>query len=246
MDPINANHTPPKFADKIVLITGVSYGLGEAMVEQFTHNGYIVLGCGRSQNKLDLLAKRYPQCEFSAVDVSNEFSVKEWADYLLAKYGAPKLIINNASIIDNPRRTFIETDLMQIKQIIEVNLLGTMYVTHAFLPYMRNYPNQTTIVNISSGWGREADIGLAGYCSSKFAIEGFTSVIAKENMGVVTVVSLDPGTGIATSMLATSTDNEFFAACPTPQEWATIAVPYILNISPKDSGKQLVVPEVKD
>lgn len=233
-----------KFTDNIVVITGITKGLGEAMLDQFVTKGFTVLGCGRDQEKLEILSRKYPKCEFTLVDISHSFGVKDWVQYLIEKYGVPKIVINNASLIDYPRRSFCEANIEHLQQVIQTNLLGTMQVSHAFLPSMRLYPNKTAIINISSGWGRQADVGLAGYCASKFGIEGLTSVIAQENIGFVTALTLDPSDGIATEMLAKCTSEEYYNSRPTPQEWAEIAVPYILSIKPEQSGKQLTVPNV--
>lgn len=243
-----AESTKPKIklAESTVLITGVTQGLGEALVEEFVNAGYIVLGCGRNQDKLQKLRQRYPYCDFAMVDVSHLYGVTEWVDYVLANYGIPKFVINNASILEDAQQLFVDMGLHQARQVIDVNVMGTMYVTHAILKYMQLFPNQTTLVNISSEWGRQAGSTekVAVYCASKYAVEGFSNVIALQNKNLVTVVTLDPGAGIATPMLAKCVDAEYYSNRPGAQEWAKVAVPYILSITPDESGNQLTVPEV--
>jgi len=236
----------PPLAPKHVVITGVTQGLGEAMVKKFSLLNWVVLGCGRNRDKLESLSKEYPNSDFTPVDVSHPYSVQEWINVLLETYGVPAFVINNASLIDSPRKPMDRsTDLTQIQKIIEVNLLGTIQVCHGFLPYMKAKPGKTVIVNMSSGWGRTADAGLSGYCASKFGVEGFSQTVAKENQGKVTIVTLDPGNGIATPMLKQFADEAYYHSAPTPDEWAEIAVPYILKIGPDQSGKSLTCPEIK-
>lgn len=239
------NKNQPKLIRKSVAITGVTQGLGEAMVHEFVRLGWMVFGCARREDKLSELANKYTHCEFTPVDVSQYVNVKNWVDFLSKKYGIPQIVINNAAIIDNPRQPFTNADINQIKNIIDINLIGTMNVCHAFLPYLQLHPNQTILINMSSSSGKEADVGLAGYCASKFGVEGFTMTIAQENKGSVTVVTLDPCDGVATPMLEQCTDKEYYLSRPTAEEWASIAVPYILNISPELSVQQLIVPEIK-
>lgn len=234
-----------KLAEQVIVITGVTQGLGEAMLNKFSALGYIVVGCGRNHTKLEALKLRYPKCDLNAVDISHQLSVEEWVNYVINKFGVPKFVINNASIIDNPRRPFHEANLNHLTDVININLLGNIYVTHGFLPYMRRFPNKTTIVNISSGWGRSADVGIAGYCASKFGLEGFTSVIAQENKNILTIVSLDPNEGIATPMLEKCADAAYYNSRPSATEWAEVAVPFILNIKSEQSGQQLTIPEVQ-
>lgn len=86
---------------KLILITGVSQGLGLAMTEGFAQAGHTVLGCARSLNAIEKLQQRFGSPhDFAAVDVANEPQVKAWAEQLLATYGTPDLLINNAAILN--------------------------------------------------------------------------------------------------------------------------------------------------
>src|SRR3974390_1284171 len=88
-------------AGKTVVITGVTRGLGRALVEQFVRLRHTVLGCGRSRKEIEQLRRRFhlPH-DFYAVDVSSDDEVKSWASVLLTKHGAPDLLINNAGVIN--------------------------------------------------------------------------------------------------------------------------------------------------
>lgn len=87
---------------KIVVITGVSRGLGLAMTEQFIKEKHTVLGCARSPEVVEKLQQLGSPHNFAVVDVSNEQQVKAWANNLLSKYAAPDLLLNNAGIVNQP------------------------------------------------------------------------------------------------------------------------------------------------
>jgi NAD(P)-dependent dehydrogenase (short-subunit alcohol dehydrogenase family) len=96
------------------------------------------------------------------------------------------------------------------------------------------------IVNLSSGWGREAAAKAAPYCATKWAVEGMTKAMSHELPPTMGVVSLHPGI-IQTEALAASF-GESAALYPKPDEWARVAVPFLLRITPADNGRQLSVP----
>jgi NAD(P)-dependent dehydrogenase (short-subunit alcohol dehydrogenase family) len=120
-----------------------------------------------------------------------------------------------------------------------VNVKGTANVIRHFVPSMVRRKTGV-IVNLSSGWGRSTDAEVAPYCASKWAIEGLTQSLAKELPPGMATVPLNPGiinTQMLQSCFGGSADHY-----PTPDEWAKIAVPFLLQIGPKDNGGQLTVP----
>ena len=89
----------------IILITGVTRGLGRAMVDEFVRRKHTVLGCGRSQNGIEQLRKQIgPPHDFAVVDVASDGEVKAWAGRLLSAYGPPDLVLNNAGVINKNAR----------------------------------------------------------------------------------------------------------------------------------------------
>jgi NAD(P)-dependent dehydrogenase (short-subunit alcohol dehydrogenase family) len=226
-------------SSRIILITGVTQGLGRAMLDEFIQAGHTVLGCGRSQENIDGLNQKYGRPhEFYSVDISSDAAVKVWARVCLNLYGPPDLLINNAGVINNNARLW-DVKAKDFSEVIDVNLKGTANVIRHFLPAMMQRSNGV-IVNFSSGWGRSTDANVAPYCASKWAIEGLTLSLAKELPPEMAAVPLNPGI-INTEMLQTC----FGSAAdsyPSPAEWARAAVPFLLQLGPKDNGKQLEVP----
>ncbi len=85
----------------IVLITGVTRGLGLALTEKLMSLGHTVLGCGRSARIIEQLrAQNAKRHDFDVVDVAVASQVNRWAERLHIRYGAPTILINNAGIIN--------------------------------------------------------------------------------------------------------------------------------------------------
>ncbi|NQE38405.1 SDR family oxidoreductase [Microcoleus asticus] len=87
---------------KLIVITGVSRGLGLALTEKFIELGHTVLGCARSSEAVEKLNKKYSSPHnFTCLDVANDDRVKAWATEMLANYSPPDLLINNAGVTNH-------------------------------------------------------------------------------------------------------------------------------------------------
>ncbi|MGA2280366.1 MAG: SDR family NAD(P)-dependent oxidoreductase [Verrucomicrobiota bacterium] len=224
---------------KLVLITGVSRGLGRALAEEFIRLGHVVLGCGRSEKEIGQLQKQFSAPHnFAVVDVSADEQVAAWAKRILKSHGAPDLVLNNAGMI-NRNAPLWQVSAREFSDVIDVNLKGTANVIRHFVPEMVKR-RSGLIVNFSSGWGRSTDAEVAPYCATKWAIEGLTQALAQELPPGMAAVPLNPGI-INTDMLQ-SCFGDSASGYPTPQEWAKIAVPFLLKLGPSDNGKPLTVP----
>lgn len=154
-----------------VLITGVTRGLGRAMLDRFVESGCIVCGCGRSSAAIDALNNEPGQPHaFMAVDVSRESEVADWARAVLDGGFVPDLLINNAALINDPAPLW-EVPTEQFARMVDVNITGTFHVLRHFVPAMVER-GTGVIVNFSSGWGRSGAADVAPYCATKWAIEG--------------------------------------------------------------------------
>ncbi len=224
---------------KTVVITGVTRGLGKAMAEEFIRLGHIVLGCGRSAKEIDRLRRAFGKPHgFCAVDVSSDDEVKSWATALLISHGSPDLLLNNAGVI-NRNAPLWNVNAHEFNEVVDVNLKGVANVIRHFVPAMVKR-GSGVIVNFSSGWGRATDAEVAPYCATKWAIEGLTQSLAQELPSGMAAIPLNPGI-INTDMLR-SCFGSSAASYPSAEEWAGIAVPFLLKLGPDDNGKQLTVP----
>ncbi|HDR7712703.1 SDR family NAD(P)-dependent oxidoreductase [Bacillus cereus] len=229
-----------KEISKSVIITGVTQGLGRAMVDRFHELGWNIYGCGRSKDKIEELKKQYSKIhDFQVIDVSDSQQVNNWANYILNTHTAPDMIINNASIVNQNAKLWKVT-AQEFENVINVNVNGVVNVIRAFVPAMVAR-KEGIIINMSSSWGREGEAELAPYCASKFAIEGITKSMALELPHGMAVVALDPGGSISTPMLK-SCAPQYINESPTPETWSHKAIEYILNITIDKNGDSLTCP----
>ncbi len=228
-----ARHQP-----KLIVITGVTKGLGAAMVDKFVELGHTVMGCGRSRETISTLRTRFrPPHDFQAVDVSLESQVEPWAARLLSAQGPPDLLVNNAAII-NQNAPLWQVPADEFDRLFDINVKGVANVIRHFVPAMVARKSGL-IINFSSGWGRSVAKEVAPYCASKWAIEGLTLALAEELPRGMAAIPLNPGI-IDTDMLR-SCFGGGASRYPTPAKWAEKAVPYILSLNSRENGKQHTV-----
>ena len=222
----------------LILITGVSRGLGRAMAEEFIRLGHTVLGCGRSENEIEQLQKQFGSPhDFAVVDVAGDGQVAAWARRLLKSHGAPDLVLNNAGLI-NRNAPLWQVGAKEFSDVVDVNLKGTANVIRHFVPAMVKNKSGV-IVNFSSGWGRSTDAEVAPYCATKWAIEGLTQALAQELPPGMAAVPLNPG--IINTQMLQSCFGGSASGYPTAEEWAKIAVPFLLKLGASDNGRPLTV-----
>ena len=231
-----------KTGGRNIVITGISRGCGRALAEYYLSLGHRVAGCARSQEIVDqLLAEHGPLHHFAAVDVSDDEAVRLWACDVLAHFGAPDLLVNNAAVISGNAPLW-DIPVHEFDAVIDVNIKGTAHVLRHFLPAMI-HRGSGVVVNFSSGWGRSTSPDVSAYCASKWAIEGMTQALAQELPHGLAAVALNPGI-INTEMLQTCLGPESAAHYPAAPEWARSAGPYLLGLGPKDNGQALTVPGI--
>jgi NAD(P)-dependent dehydrogenase (short-subunit alcohol dehydrogenase family) len=225
--------------NRLVLITGVTRGLGRALAEEFIRLGHPVAGCGRSADAIRQLAEKFgPPHDFQVVNVAADAQVKAWAGRILKSPGPPSLLLNNAAVI-NLNAPLWQVSAADFDAVIDVNIKGVANVIRHFVPAMIQR-GAGVIVNFSSGWGRSTDAEVAPYCATKWAIEGLTQALAQELPPGLAAVPLNPGI-INTEMLRSCFGGSA-SAYPSPTQWAKRAVPFLLQLGPRDNGRPLTVP----
>lgn len=221
---------------KLILITGVTRGIGQGLTDEFIRLGHTVLGCARSTPVIRKLRESHGDPhDFYALDVSSNDEVKSWASLVLTTHGTPDFIINNAGVI-NLSNPLWEIQDDEFSRVMDVNVKGVANIIRHFVPQMIA-AKKGVIVNMSSGWGRSADAEVAPYCASKWAIEGLTRSLAAELPSPLAAVALNPGC-VNTRMLETC----FGSAASnhvTPERWAQTGAPFILSISRSNNGEAM-------
>jgi len=170
------------FKDKVVIVTGASSGIGEAIAREFAMNGSKVALAARPESRLSRIAEEI-NClggnAFSVrTDVTNENECKNLIDKTIEKYGSIDILINNAGL--SMRASFIDVDVRVLHRLMNVNFWGTVYCTKFALPYLIN--RKGSLVGISSVAGFHGLPGRTGYSASKFAVHGFLETIRIENL----------------------------------------------------------------
>ena len=169
------------FADQVVLITGASSGIGRCLAIDFAKLGAVVIGCGRSKQRLDGTLNEIRSSGGKATMITCDVGSREHAESTVAKvleqFGRVDILINNAGI--GMRQPFTETPIETIEEIMRTNYLGMVYCTHTVLPSMIGR-RSGHIVNISSIAGNIGFANIAGYCGSKFAMNGFSESLYHE------------------------------------------------------------------
>ncbi len=221
-----------------IVITGVTRGLGRALVAEFIGAGHTVIGCGRGGDAIfDLRMAHAAPHDFSVVDIALDSKVSVWAARVLENESPPDLLINNAGLM-NRLSPLWEQDDREFTKLLDVNLRGMANVIRHFVPPMVAR-KQGVIVNLSSGWGRSVSPEVAPYCASKWAVEGLTKALAEELPRGMAAIPLNPGV-IDTDMLRQCWADGA-ASYQKAEAWAKVAAPFILGLGPKHNGQSLSV-----
>ena len=224
---------------RCIVLTGATRGLGRALAETFIAAGHTVIGCGRGAAQVgELVATFGSPNEFAVADVSDAPAVARWAEGVLARHGAPDLLLNNAALMNDPAPLW-QVPAAQFDRLIDVNIKGVANVIRCFVPAMVER-GSGVIVNFSSGWGRSTSPEVAPYCTTKWAIEGLTRALAQELPRGLAAVALNPGV-IDTDMLRQCWSDSA-GAYQKPARWAQKAAPFLLALGPKHNGQPLTAP----
>ena len=187
--------------NKNALITGAGKGIGKAIALALAKEGVNVILVARTQNEIDNVAAKARSLRVKALaitaDVADINSVNAAIEKALAEFGTIDILINNAGIAAFGK--FLELEPTDWERIIQVNLMGTYFVTRAFLPNM--IERQTgDIINISSTAGLAGNALTSAYSASKFAVLGLTDSLMQEvRKHNIRVTALTPST-VATDM----------------------------------------------
>ncbi len=225
-----------------VVITGGSRGLGRALAARFADEGARLALCARSFDDLNRVALdlslRGSPCLVSACDIADAAQVAQFEDLVLSEFGAVDVLINNAALL-GPRADILEWSKPTWDRVMDVNVNGLFSITKAFLPSMIGQ-HAGSIINVSSSVGKVGKRRWGAYAASKFALEGFTQVLAEEVRGSgIRVNSIDPG-AMDTDMRHAAYPDEDRSKLKSPSEVADAFV-YLASDRSRGTTGQCIV-----
>lgn len=193
-----------KLDGKVAIVTGASAGIGEATAIALAAEGASVAIAARRFDRLNAIAQRIATTGGKALpivaDITDETQVQNLVQKANAQLGRVDILVNNAGIalVGN-----IEgANTSDWRRMIDLNVLGLMYATHAVLPILKAQ-GSGHIVNISSVAGRTGRVGIGGYNATKWGVNGFSESLRQEVCKHnIRVTIIEPG------MVDTEIDNQ--------------------------------------
>lgn len=213
--------------DKVVIVTGASSGIGEALSQKLAVKGAKIVIAARNTEKINSIAEtinKSGNCLAVTVDVTLEEDCKKLIETTIEKFGRIDVIINNAGI--SMRAIFHETDLKVLHTLMDVNFWGTVNCTKYALPHLLS--SKGSLVGVSSIAGYKGLPGRTGYSASKFAMQGFLEVIRLEyfKKGLHVLIACPGFT--ASNIRKTALNKDGIAQGETPRDESKMMSPEVV------------------
>jgi NADP-dependent 3-hydroxy acid dehydrogenase YdfG len=173
----------PPLAGKTAIVTGASSGIGAATTSALREAGVRVAGGARRAERID--------ADFAFdLDVMDVESCERFVEAAVDALGGLDILVNNAGL-SLGRDPFWESTEVDEETVLETNVHGLIRMTRLCLPHIRDGGH---IVNLGSVAGRQAYENGALYCTSKFAVRGFTYALREDLLGrPIRITTVDPG-----------------------------------------------------
>ena len=182
----------PASESAVFLISGASRGLGKQIARAALDAGHRVVAGARTASALDDLAADHgDRLAVVPLDVTDSDAAQAAVRTAVSRFGRLDVLVNNAGYANVA--PIEDADFDDFRAQVDTNLYGVVRLTQAALPVMRGQ-RTGRIIQISSVGGRLATPGLAAYQSAKWAVGGFSSVLAQEVAPLgIKVTVLEPG-----------------------------------------------------
>jgi len=168
--------------NKVVLITGASSGIGEAVATVLAaHGARVVLGARRTerlQQLVDTITAAGGTAIARRLDVTDRADVQAFADHALERFGRIDVIVNNAGIMPLAPMAALKVD--EWDRMIDVNIKGVLHGIAAVLPTMQAQ-RSGHIISVASIGGLYVMPSAAVYCATKFAVRAISDGLRQEN-----------------------------------------------------------------
>ena len=226
-------------AKSVVAITGAASGIGRALALRLSRENVAGIAIAdvdeNGLNETASLVGTDVRLSTHVIDVSKLEDVERFAREAVASHGRVTHLINNAGV--GLLGTFEQISLKDFEWLMGINFWGVVFGCKVFLPILRQQP-VAHIVNVSSVFGFIAPEEQSAYCSSKFAVRGFTESLRHEMEGSnIKVSTVHPG-GIKTNIARRSRLSE-----NAPAEWQDQAAKFfdkVARTSPETAADVIV------
>ena len=169
-----------KLSNKLILLTGASGGIGQAIARRLAKRGVRLILVGRSAQRLNHLARELNLRAGGGFVLSADFTTSAGLDIirtaLMALQEPLDGLINCAGV--NAFSWLQDTETHEIERLIATNVTAPLLLTRLVLPFMN--PVDGRIVNLGSSFGSLGYPGYSVYCASKFALRGFSEALRRE------------------------------------------------------------------
>jgi NADP-dependent 3-hydroxy acid dehydrogenase YdfG len=181
---------------RVAVITGASSGIGEATARALAADGHRLALLARRADRIQALADELGNGAIAIeADVTDRESMVAAAERVQRELGGADILVNNAGVM--LLAPFTSDQRAEIRQMVEVNLLGAMTTTEVFLDQLRDGGGD--LVNLSSVAGRTARPGNAVYAATKWGMNGWSESLRQELQPEVRVMVIEPG-AVATEL----------------------------------------------
>ena len=191
---------------KVILVTGASSGIGEAVTRLLASQGHhLVIGARRTDRLAALAAEIQASggsVRYRALDVTSAKDTNDFAEFAKEAFGQIDVIVNNAGVM--PLSPLAALKVNEWDRMIDVNIRGVLHGIAAVLPTMEQQ-GHGQVVNVSSIGGLAVSPTAAVYCATKFAVRAISDGLRQESDKIrVTVIC----PGVVESELADTISDE--------------------------------------
>jgi NADP-dependent 3-hydroxy acid dehydrogenase YdfG len=170
----------------VALVTGASSGIGEATAVALAAEGATLAVAARRRDRLEQLEERLgndTQVLVVETDITDEAAVRGMVEATVREFGRLDTVVNNAGVM--LLGPIVDAPVEEWRRMVELNLLGLLYTTHAALPHLLQAADTdprrvADVVNVSSVAGRVARQGSGVYNATKFGVAAFTESLRQE------------------------------------------------------------------
>lgn len=180
-------------SSKVWFVTGSSRGLGRALAEEVLERGHALVATARDAKVLAPLVEKYGTRVLAVdLDVLQPSAARAAVRAAIGRFGRIDVVVNNAGYGNT--NSIEDFDLDDFREQVDTNFYGAVHVTRAVLPVLRKQRSGVVMQVSSIGGRRGGTAGLSAYQSAKFALEGFSEVLATEVAPFgVKVIIIEPG-----------------------------------------------------